>query len=43
MLHFVPGRPSSKGVDEVEICVEEAGGVFKLRVVADVFVQHGYG
>lgn len=31
----------SEGVNEIEICIEEAGGIFQLRVVTDVFVQNG--
>ncbi len=32
---------SLKRVNKVEICVEEAGRIFQLRVVTDVFVQDG--
>lgn len=31
----------SEGVNKIEICIEEAGGIFQLRVVTDVFVQNG--
>lgn len=34
------GTPS-EGVNKIEICIEEAGGIFQLRVVTDVFVQNG--
>lgn len=37
-LHF-----GSERVNEIEICVEEAGGIFQLRVVTDVLVQNGDG
>lgn len=30
-----------EGVNKIEICIEEAGGIFQLRVVTDVFVQNG--
>lgn len=30
----------SEGVDEVQVGVEEAGGVLELRVMADVFIQN---
>lgn len=28
-------------MDKVKICIEEAGWILQLRVVADVFVQNG--
>lgn len=31
----------SERVNKIEIRIEEASGIFQLRVVADVFVQNG--
>lgn len=34
-------RNLSERVNKIKICIEEAGRIFQLRIVTDVFIQNG--